>query len=205
MKNKFNKLFVFILCSISLTEILIPPDNVDDWHVLNDKMPWVGYQNYQGLPWCRSIDIFPYSISEIESFIGDFGNYSNTFHRMISSKIIDTNIVYLRVDYPLFLSDRDYIVKYHSFKEGSSIVYQWSAVQHKNVPVYDDVVRLINAAGEWRLTYLSEESTKVSYSWNGELLGDFPSFYLTTAWETGGKEIIGELKQAIKDLKTIND
>ena len=69
----------------------------------------------------------------------------------------------------------------------------------------DDVVRLINAAGEWRLTYLSEESTKVSYSWNGELLGDFPSFYLTTAWETGGKEIIGELKQAIKDLKTIND
>ena len=118
---------------------------------------------------------------------------------MISSKIIDTNIVYLRVDYPLFLSDRDYIVKYHSFKEGSSIVYQWSAMQHKNVPVYDDIVRLINAAGEWRLTYLSEESTKVSYSWNGELLGDFPSFYLTTAWETGGKEIIGELKTACVD------
>ena len=132
-------------------------------------------------------------------FVGDFDSYNMIFHRMKSSEIVDTNIVYLRVDYPLFVSDRDYIVKYYFFKEGNDVIYQWKAVEHQNVPVYDDAVRLINAAGEWRLNYISLDSTEVSYSWNGELLGDFPSFYLQKAWITGGKEIIQELRQAIEN------
>ena len=65
--------------------------------------------------------------------------------------------------------------------------------------MYDDIIRLINAAGEWKLAYINPDSTKVSYSWNGELLGDFPSFSLGRAWKTGGTEIIEELRQAIEN------
>ena len=194
-----SKIFYLLFFSLLLSNIKIPPSDLDNWNILNNKNPWIGYRDYEELPWCRSTDIFPYSISEIEYFVGDFDSYNMIFHRMKSSEIVDTNIVYLRVDYPFFLSDRDYIVKYYSFKEGNNIIYQWKALVHQNVPVYDDAVRLINAAGEWRLNYISLDSTEVSYSWNGELLGDFPSFSLTRAWETGGTEIIQELREAIEN------
>ena len=44
---------------------------------------------------------------------------------------------------------------------------------------------------------INNNETKVSYTWNGELLGIFPSFYLTTAWETQGGEIIDWLEEAL--------
>ena len=99
---------------------------------------------------------------------------------MIDSELIDTYIVYLRVDYPLFLSDRDYIVKYNRVSNTNDVYYQWVATVHSDVPEYDNAVRLINAGGEWALKYISENSTEVSYSWNGELRGDFPSFSLNS-------------------------
>ncbi len=192
-----KRIYFLILIQVIFSNIQIPPYELDDWNVLNKSMPWVGYQQYDEFPWCRATDIFPYSIKDIESFVGQFDTYSKTFSRMIESNLIDTNIVYLRVDYPLFLSDRDYIVEYNSFNQGNNVFYQWSAVNHQNVPKYDDAVRLVNAAGEWALIFITPDSTQVSYSWNGELLGDFPSFSLTTAWETGGTEIINELRHAI--------
>ena len=198
MKLNF-KIFYLLLFSLLVSEIKIPPPSLDNWNVLNNQNPWIGYRDYNELPWCRSIEIFPYSISEIEYFVGNFDSYSLVFHRMESSEIVDTNIVYLRVDYPLFLSDRDYIVKYNSFQEDNDVIYQWTAIEHQNSPVYDDAIRLINAAGEFRLTYINQDSTEVSYSWNGELLGDFPNFYLQTAWKTGGTEIMQELRQAIEN------
>ena len=193
-----NIYFIILITGI-FSNIQIPPYELDNWNVLKASRPWIGYQEYDGFPWCRSTDIFPYSIKEIESFIGQFDTYSNTFSRMIESNLVDTNIVYLRVDYPLFLSDRDYIVEYKSFNKDNNIFYQWKAVEHQTVPEYEDAVRLVNAAGEWALIFITPDSTEVSYSWNGELLGDFPSFSLKTAWETGGTEIINELRHAIEN------
>ncbi len=198
MKIIRNIYFLFLI-TFSFSEIQIPPSDLDNWNILSESMPWIGYQDYAGFPWCRSTDIFPYSIQQIESFVGQFDKYSSTFSRMISSDLIDTNIVYLRVDYPLFLSDRDYIVEYNVFNNQKNIFYQWRAVEHPKAPIYDDAVRLVNAAGEWALIFISPDSTQVSYSWNGELLGDFPNFSLTTAWKTGGEEIINELRYAIEN------
>ena len=196
---KINFFLYIILVSFIFSEIKIPPLDLNNWNILNKSSPWVGYQNYDNLPWCRTTDIFPYSIEKIESYIGNFETYSSTFSRMIASDLIDTNIVYLRVDYPLFLSDRDYLVEYKSFKDGQNVFYQWRAVIHKTIPEYNNAVRLVNAAGEWALIYITADSTKVSYSWNGELLGDFPNFSLNTAWETGGTEIINELRHAVEN------
>ena len=60
-------------------------------------------------------------------------------------------------------------------------------------------LRLDNAAGEWKLIPISDNSTMVSYSWNGELLGDFPNWALSQAWETRGVEVLTWLKDAIKE------
>lgn len=193
------KIIILILFTFILPIVKIPPQDIEGWKILNEKEPWVGYVEYENFPWCRATDIFPYSINEIEQFIGKFDTYSNTFSRMIDSDLVDTNVVYLRVDYPFFLSDRDYLVKYSRLTDNKDVYYKWIAEVHPEVPEYDNVVRLINAGGEWALKYISDNSTKVSYSWNGELRGDFPSFSLNSAWNKAGTEIINELRYAIEN------
>jgi len=198
-KKTMYKIIILILFTFILPKVKIPPQDIEGWKILNEKEPWVGYVEYENFPWCRATDIFPYSINEIEQFIGKFDTYSNTFSRMIDSDLVDTNIVYLRVDYPFFLSDRDYLVKYSRLTDNKDVYYKWIAEVHPEVPEYDNVVRLINAGGEWALKYISDNSTKVSYSWNGELRGDFPSFSLNSAWNKAGTEIINELRYAIEN------
>ena len=200
MKKKImDKIIIFILFTFILPTVKIPPQDIEGWKILNEKEPWVGYVNYENFPWCRATDVFPYSINEIEQFIGKFDTYSKTFSRMIDSDLVDSNVVYLRVDYPFFLSDRDYLVKYSRLTDNKDVYYQWIAEVHPEVPEYENVVRLINAGGEWALKYISNNSTKVSYSWNGELRGDFPSFSLNSAWNKAGTEIINELRHAIEN------
>ena len=198
-KKTMYKIIILILFTFILPIVKIPPQDIEGWKILNEKEPWVGYVEYENFPWCRATDIFPYSINEIEQFIGKFDTYSNTFSRMIDSDLVDTNVVYLRVDYPFFLSDRDYIVKYSRLIDNKDVYYKWIADVHPEVPEYDNVVRLINAGGEWALKYISDNSTKVSYSWNGLLRGDFPSFSLNSAWNKAGTEIINELRHAIEN------
>ena len=81
--------------------------------------------------------------------------------------------------------------------DGRNIIYRFNSIVHPQVSLNDEYVRLINAAGEWRLHPLDENSTDLSYTWNGELLGDFPDWALTRAWQTQGNEIISWLKEAI--------
>ena len=197
MKYKL-KILILTVISLLYADIEIPTSNSDGWTVLNNERTWVGYKYYKGFPWCRASAILPYSYKEIMPIISNFDNYSKIFTRINTSRMIDTNIVYLKIGMPMFFSDRDYVVNYYSFTEESSIIFQWKSIKHPQAPKYDGVVRLINAAGEWRVTPISDNSTKISYSWNGELLGDFPSFYLTQAWGTQGKEIIDWLKIALK-------
>ena len=198
-KKTMYKIIILIIFTFILPIVKIPPQDIEGWKILNEKEPWVGYVEYENFPWCRATDIFPYSINEIEQFIGKFDTYSNTFSRMIDSDLVDTNVVYLRVDYPFFLSDRDYLVKYSRLTDNKDVYYKWIAEVHPEVPEYDNVVRLINAGGEWALKYIGDNSTKVSYSWNGELRGDFPSFSLNSAWNKAGTEIINELRHAIEN------
>jgi len=195
--NKFN-IGILVLCSFLYSGIQIPQSDLNDWTILNNKETWVGYRNYQGFPWCRSISDIPFSIDEIILIVDNFENYSNVFLRINDSKKIEKDIIYLKIDMPLFFVDRDYVVRYDSFKENDTITYQWKSLQHVDVPIYDGIVRLPNAAGEWRLTPINDSLTTVSYSWNGQLLGSFPSFYLTEAWSTQGLEIISWLKEELE-------
>ena len=47
------------------------------------------------------------------------------------------------------------------------------------------------------LNKTSKNKTKVTYAWNGELLGNFPDFGLEKAWITQGTEVLNWLDQAL--------
>ena len=198
MKIKSLIITIFF-CSILFCQVLLPVSGIENWISMKTDDIWVGYKYDDDIPWCRSIATIPYSIEKIIPMVGNFNIYSDIFSRIITSKIIDSNknIVYLKIDMPIF-NDRDYIVQYSNFIDGNDTVYQWHSIIHEDAPEYDDIVRLNRAAGEWRLTPINNNETTVSYTWNGELLGNFPGFYLTTAWETQGGEIIEWLEQALE-------
>ena len=51
--------------------------------------------------------------------------------------------------------------------------------------------RYIDLLGQ--LTEVGNRRTKIEYIWNGELLGDFPSWALKTAWKEQGNEVLSWL------------
>ena len=102
---------------------------------------------------------------------------------------------------PFPFSSRDYIVQYtevpgkyleydtlFDFKE-----YRWINYDKFNIPVEEGYVRLPQAAGKWRLVKLKNGKTRIEYIWNGELLGNFPSWGLTKAWKEQGTEVLSWL------------
>jgi ribosome-associated toxin RatA of RatAB toxin-antitoxin module len=193
-----NNIYIYISFQFLFCQVMLPSSDLEGWTTLQDETIWVGYKYVNDLPWCRSESILPYSMQQIISIVGNFNIYDKVFSRITTSNVIDENknIVYLKIDMPVF-NDRDYIVEYKTFKDNEDILYQWYSIKDSNIPEYNNIVRLNRAAGEWRLSQISATETKVSYTWNGELLGNFPSFYLTTAWGTQGLEIIDWLEEAL--------
>ena len=86
---------------------------------------------------------------------------------------------------------------YKLFEENNDIVYRFLSDRSK--PVDKNFVRLINASGEWRLSPQGNGIIEVSYTWNGELLGDFPDWALTRAWKTQGDEVLNWIQEAAQE------
>ena len=66
---------------------MLPSSGKDNWSTIENDNIWVGYRYSDDLPWCRSIAILPYSVSEIVPIVGNFDIYSSVFSRIITSKI----------------------------------------------------------------------------------------------------------------------
>ena len=190
--------FLFILNLLFSAEA-IPPSTHAKWVVLQDYPIWIGWTEYNESNWCKTKIILHSSVKEISTIIEDKGNYPNVFKRVESATIITDNIVHIILDMPFPFYGRDYIVSYTHLKENNDIVYMFTTVENSGVPIHKDYVRLIHAAGEWRLHSIDSNSTEVTYIWNGELLGDFPDWALTRAWQTQGQEVMTWLKEAIQN------
>jgi len=188
----------FSCLAISNTLDYLPSDNYSNWKKLNEGKVSVWYSEGLAVPWCKASTIYPFSSEQVYLALKDLSNYKNIFERVTESQILDDDVVYIRLDMPLFLADRDYTVKYIENKDKNNIIFQFYSIKHPNSPDNKGSVTLPRASGKWSLTSLPGGATEVIYIWNGELLGNFPGFYLTTAWETQGGEIIEWLNQALE-------
>ena len=177
----------------------IPASSHSDWAILQDDKIWIGWTEYNESQWCRAQTILHAPMGNIRTIIEDKANYPNVFKRVESAKIITDKIVHIVLDMPFPFYGRDYIVTYTQLQEKDDIVYQFNSVMDSGIPIHEDYVRLIHAAGEWRLHPLDQSSTEVTYTWNGELLGIFPNWALPRAWETQGHEVLNWLKVAVQD------
>ena len=55
MKKLIHKILILFFFACAINQIKIPPHNLENWKILNDGMPWIGCQEYNGFPWCREI------------------------------------------------------------------------------------------------------------------------------------------------------
>ena len=182
----------------------IPPKDYNDWNPLNKGRVTVSYARHLGINWGHARAVLPIKMDEVYETLHDLENYKNIFDRITQSTVLDSeeNIVYIRLDMPYFLADRDYTVKY-IIKENSKkgVLIQFYSVTHPGSPNNEGSVTLPRAGGEWRLKPIKGKGTEIIYVWNGELLGKFPNSQLRTAWEEQGKEVLMWLYKYIKANK----
>ena len=194
----FNNLYIIAFFSIFQAGAILPPDNLTNWEILQDDKIWIGWERSGEFNWCRAKSTLDAPISDIRRIIEDKVNYPNIFKRIETTKIITDEIVYIALDMPFPFAGRDYVVKYIQEQVDDEFIYRFYAVIHPDAPLHSQYVRLIHASGGWRLKSLDSTKTEIIYTWNGELLGDFPNWALTRAWKQQGLEVMTWLEKAVE-------
>ena len=173
--------------------------SLKNWNLLKDNSIKIESRIYKGYPISKAETILEHDIKDVASIIKDLDNYPKIFGRVTNTNRLGENIVHIILDMPFPFDGRDYIVEYEIIEKVDSWVFSFSAQKNKRNPKIDGHIRLPNAAGIWILNKTSENSTKVTYAWNGELLGSFPDFGLERAWIQQGSEVLGWLNQALSN------
>ena len=188
------KLFILVLLifsyGISVEKIKLPVDEFNNWTILKNDETWIGWTQFGKYPICKAERLLPHNINIISNVIENKKNYPQIFDRITQVKLYEEDIIHIYLDMPFPISSRDYIVKYEFEKIATTMVYHFYAVTHPNSIQFSNSIRLPNAGGKWILEPISKNETKVTYIWNGELLGDFPNWALSRAWATQGQEVL---------------
>jgi hypothetical protein len=189
-----------LLISIFFTLLFssIPIEDSTPWNILQEGDINISYY-WDKFPWCKATIEIDSSIDDILKHIENINNYENIFDTVSSSKEYDNNVVHIVLDIPSLFADRDYVVKFVKYNEGDYVVYEFNSISNNNIKLDENYVRLLNAAGQWRLKSINNKLTKVTYIWNGEMLGSFPSWGLKRAWSKQGNEVLKNLKETLKN------
>ena len=198
LKSFFVTVYIIAFLSILQSEIILPPDSLENWEILQEGEIWVGWEHSGGIDWCRSKTIINAPMADIQKSIENAENYPTIIKSIVNTKMITDEIVYIVVDMPYLFSSRDYVVKYIIEKQENDYIYSYYAVIHPDVPLDKNYVRLNRSSGEWRLQALDSTHTEFTYTWNGELLGNFPNWALPRAWKEQGIEVVTGFKKAVE-------
>ena len=198
MRLKLISSVSFIILSYGFADHLVVPDHLNDWNILQESDVWVGWTMKDDIQWCRSEKILPFEMEHISHIIEDKENYPNVFKRIEDTTILAPDVVHISLDMPFPFAGRDYIVNYVSNKTDTENTYTFTAYDEIKVPERKNYVRLINAGGRWKVIPHGNGKTKVTYTWNGELRGDFPDWALERAWKVQGTEVLNWLYEALK-------
>lgn len=192
----------FLLINLFLFSTLfssnIPDINSQKWIKIQKDFIDIDYIWKDGLPWCKSKINLNYSVEEILNVIKNVGAYHLIFDSVVKSKEYNNNIVHITLDLPGIFSDRDYVVKFSLLedKQNKTIIYEFKSISDF-IEINQNYVRLLNAGGQWRLKSLADNLTEVTYIWNGDMSGNFPSWGLKRAWIKQGNEVLSNLKAAV--------
>lgn len=167
------------------------------WEVLEDSTVRIECTEAGGEPWCRATALVSASQPNVAAALENMGSQADIFEAVSSIRDLGGNTFHVTLDFPGMMSDRDYVVTFSKGSEGDDLVYSWVPVTHAEAPPVDGVVRLSKMAGQWRLSPAGD-NTQVTYLWQADLMGSFPTWALPVARKKAGNE-------ALKDLANSRD
>ncbi len=198
MKILLFSFSIMFLFNISVANNILEISKLDGWELLESNEVTVSYQYIDNIPYCKASTIYNIPSHKIKNTIEDLDKYAEIFKRMKFCNHLTEDIVHIQIDLPFPFYDRDYIVKHNHFKIDDSEYYMYTATTEKSVPLDKNSVRLYNASGIWKIDEIDVYTTKLTYTWNGELKGNIPNWALNTAWSMQGKEILNWIKEGSK-------
>ena len=139
--------------------------------------------------------------SDVFKIIENKINYPNVFRRISKIKLYEDDIIHIHLNMPFPFSKRDYIVKYELVNKQNYSEFYFHSVKHPKSIRPKDSVLLPNAGGKWIIKKISHDKTKVTYIWNGQLLGDFPDWAMTKAWKKQGEEVLEWLNISLNNTR----
>ena len=192
-----QKVITIILISLLSGLDLRSIESIQNWNILQSGNINIEWTEYGRFPVSKAETILHHPMNDIANVIQDVGHYPNIFKRVTTTRQLESNVIQILLDMPFPFDGRDYIIKYQTEKSENKWIFSFFAVEHPLGVLDPNHVRLPNAFGIWILTKQEMNKTRVTYAWNGELLGKFPDFALHRAWTIQGTEVLNWLDQAL--------
>jgi len=163
------------------------------WDRLTSRPVPVECTEVSDVPWCRSKGVVVGAApDQVAEALEAMKEGANAFESVLSVRVIAPNVIHVVLDYPAPLADRDYVARYTHTTDGGSHTYSWASVANEGAPETDEAVRLPHFAGSWQLEPHAA-GTLVTYTWNAEIAGSFPTFAYKMAWKKAGHEALKDL------------
>ena len=192
-------LYICFLFSLILSIDISYIDDDEDWQQLQNKEIKIYHKIINGQPYCKASKIFSFNSYDIKSILDDKKNYPKNFKRIMFCDSINKDVVHIGVKLPFPFNPRDYVVEYKYFKNDGKEYYIYSSVQKSTIKNTSRFIRLPNASGIWLMEEVNKDKTKLTYLWQGELLGSFPSWVLKRVWKEQGNELLTQLEIALEN------
>ena len=192
-------LYLFFLFSLILSIDISYIDNDKSWLQLQNKDIKIYHRKINNQPYCKASKIFNFKSTQIKSILDDKKNYPKNFKRIMFCDSIYKDIVHIGVKLPFPFNPRDYVVEYKYFEKDGKEYYIYSSVQKSTAKNTSRFIRLPNASRIWLMEPINKYQTKLTYLWQGELLGNFPNWVLQKVWEEQGNELLSQLELALEN------
>ena len=192
-------LYLFFLFSLILSIDISYIDNDKSWLQLQNKDIKIYHKKINNQPYCKASKIFNFKSTQIKSILDDKKNYPKNFKRIMFCDSIYKDIVHIGVKLPFPFNPRDYVVEYKYFEKDGKEYYIYSSVQKSTFKNTSSFIRLPNASGIWLMEPINKYQTKLTYLWQGELLGNFPNWVLQKVWKEQGNELLSQLELALEN------
>jgi hypothetical protein len=173
------------------------PTSGATWTVLSGGDPYIECTEEAGEPWCRSTGLVALPVDKVADTLEHMAQHQALFESIVKIEVLEPDVMHIVLDFPVIMSDRDYVARYTPLTEGETRIYRWEPVTHAKAPETSDAVRLPKMAGEWRLSP-KDGQTLVTYVWHAQIAGSFPEAMLGTARTKAGQQALADIRKAAK-------
>jgi len=156
----------------------------------------------RGIPWVRGTAELPASAQRVAAVLLDFDHYREIFSPAIrKAHILGREGSALRIHmvwpYPFPLRNRDAVIGYRWEEPAEGgVLLTWSSDARTGDP--RSGVRIARVAGEARVEPLGPERSRVTYTFLGDLGGQFPASALEKAWRAEPVQYVRAIRRRLR-------